>query len=300
MPSKRNIRKICLAAVSTHTSNPAFLSNLSTSPHVSSLTLLIFRIIILFISFVAFIIEYALRPIDDLLLILIYLTSLAWLAVMSFFSISIYLTHTYIKNPKHQPSKFTKLVVSNLYISQLTFQPLIVLIYYIFLYSLDEAVDIPIEITTNIIKHGMLCLFMYTDLALNNVEIRLSQWWFPVVDGAMYLGWGLLQQVIWPDHLAYPFFDLALPSSPFFILGIFTTMSLFFYVVFGLSALRDSLRRRFSRKLKVVSPEGSDESLRKDENGRTLNTLVVDTSFDVLAKDVETGYGSFESIALSR
>lgn len=60
------------------------------------------------------------------------------------------------------------------------------------------------------------------------------------------------------DFIAYPFFDLSQPSSPFYIVGIFVVMMTWFFGVVGVSGARDLIRRRAARRDARIADLGGD------------------------------------------
>lgn len=202
---------------SGHSRDPGFLQSFGSGYRVSARTLLYLRASFLAVSATALVAEYALRPPKHLILLFVFLTSLSWMAVIAYLGMSLYCSARWLASCRaraqvREPPRWFRLLLWHVYVSQLTFQPLIVLIYYVFLVALDA------DITTwykwyvythtqrilyndtrrllNVVKHGILCVFIYADLSLNNIPVYLSQWHAPALSGLLFLAWGLIQPLL--------------------------------------------------------------------------------------------------------
>lgn len=108
------------------------------------------------------------------------------------------------------------------------------------------------------------------------------------------------------ENIVYPFFDLSVSSSPYFLAGIFVFMTLFFFFVVAVSRLRDKLRRGLVVKagnvvypLEEVAVFVSDDTLEKEQSSFDNLGSSTGSDRDQLSHGCEV-YGSIESVALPK
>jgi hypothetical protein len=139
-------------------------------------------------------------------LYIFFLTNLSWLAVTMYFVLTAvfgYLNHRHddeeVVARKFGP--WTRFLVYNLYITQITFQFIVVIIYW-YATTLNSRTVLsgillsnptPMRWFTNVNVHGAGLVFVLIDFWLNKIPLYYSQWSAPLTAASLYVSYAYVQ-----------------------------------------------------------------------------------------------------------
>ncbi|KAL3899145.1 MAG: hypothetical protein SGCHY_002261 [Lobulomycetales sp.] len=175
-----------------------------------------------------------------------YLTNLSFIGVILYFTLASFTSLRFVRNkydsePLDSQWRVFKWLHWNLYLIQITYQPVIVVVYWLLL-SAGVGDDNQLQWYFNVSKHGLMFLLIWIDWSLNRIPVYASQWTGPFFVAILYLSWGLLQTLFYNGFKAYFFFDTGKMVSAAYLIGILVvTMIVYFACSFGLTILKDRL-----------------------------------------------------------
>jgi len=192
---------------------------------------------------------------------LLYLTNLSFLSITIYFIISSIIGWKYQREITLKSSvkptnlsPVTRYIVWNLYLTQITFQWIVVIVYWSLLSSKLLANPTPLKIFLNANLHGIGLVFMMVDFLLNRIQLYYSKWTVPVGVGLLYVGYAYIQHhwilaASGNDFWIYPFLDYTKAYWWAYLLGINFAVLLFFGAMVAIHKKRNlHMRGRFEKK----------------------------------------------------
>lgn len=186
---------------------------------------------------------------------LFFLTNLSWISVTAYFAIATWigwLAHVHDNNHDLVTSKVKpalRFILYNLYITQITFQFIVVAVFWTFLTGTMMKTPTPLSWFVNLNVHGLGLLLLLIDFSLNRIPLYYSQWVAPAVAALLYIGYAWVQHfAVGDDFWIYSFLDTRNRYWYLWYLSLFFIMLAIFCALVAASKWRDRVAKARARE----------------------------------------------------